>query len=201
MWKNQKKQWSLEEEEYLLEHFGTKSILALQKELQRSAESIKQKYYQLMGQREMSVSGGYLTPSEIAPILGVSRRTINHWIRHQGLKARQFHGPKEKAHVSGYRFFIDPMDLWKFLHDHPGLVNYKLIQRGVLLPEPDWFEAARKAAPTLKPKKNWTKEEDALAYRLWKEGTSLKDIAIRLQRPYQATYQRLTRLKKKQEIM
>lgn len=189
--------WTEEEDEFLLDSFGSANMKHMIRKLSRSEHSIKQRYRDLVGQKDMHVAGGYLTPRQMASSLGVNYRTIHNWIHNFGLPAHQFH--KVDDSKKNYRFFIDPNQFWRWLAKNKERVNFSLVKRGIILPEPDWLEVEIKNAVPLKPPRNWSTEEDEEAWYLYNKGVNYREIARQLGRPELGTQRRLTVIRKRKQ--
>ena len=163
--------------------------------LKRSEEAIRQKYKELTGFKDMNLAGGLFSPPEVASVLGVSPRTVMDWIHRGGLNAKQLHRARKSD--KNHRYFIDPDDLWRWLEKNKHRVNFAHVQRGILLPEPDWLEEEIKRAKAVKRPINWTIEEDELAWFWWQSGVNYREIARRLGRPEKGTQRRLTVIRKR----
>lgn len=191
-----KKNWTTEEKEELLELYGTVSISALMKKLNRSEEAIIQKHYELTGVKDMQVAGGHLSATEVAEAVGVTHRTVVNWIHNFDLPATQRR--KKYGSEKRYRYSIDPTSFWRWATDHRHRIPFHLLKRHVILPEPRWVEKEvekRKSTP-LKANTAWTTQEDETAFFWWQSGMNYREIAKRLGRPEKGTQRRLTAIKK-----
>lgn len=198
--KNNNKIWTPEEDEFLLESFGFTSMKYMKGRLKRSEDSIKQHYRELTGSLDMHLAGGFLSPRQIGPILGVEHSTVINWIHDHGLKSKQFHKSDSNNQEKRYRHFIDPQDLWSWIAQNKNRINFSQIVRGEILPEPDWLEEEIKKAEYKKPPKNWTTAEDEAAWFWWKGGVNYREIAKRLHRPEKGTQSRLTIIRKRKGV-
>lgn len=199
MMQNAKKKWTIEDEEFLLESYGVASMKHLVGRLRRSEEAIQQKYKEITGTKDLNMAGGLLSPRQIAPALGVDHRTIVDWIQHHNLKAKQLNR-RSKYDSRHFRYYVDPIDLWKWIARHKEKINFSHVKQGELLPEPKWLEEEIRKSSYMKRPTSWTKAEDEVAFSWWQSGVNYREIAKRLNRPEKGTQRRLTYLRKKKGV-
>jgi hypothetical protein len=196
------KLWTTEEEDILLESYGSTTVKTLVKRLGKSEDAIKQKMKELTGSYDMHAAGGLFTARQVAPALGVDHRTVCEWIKTMGFPAKQLNR-KTKHSDKNYQYFIDPYEVWRWVSKNKERVRFAHMERGLLLPEPHWLDAEIKkdAKKGLKRPTNWTDEEDELAWFWYKGGVNYREIARRLGRPEKGTQRRLTVIRKKKESL
>lgn len=189
--------WTPEEEEELLESYGTVSMVALEKKFHRSIAAIRLKHAQLTGTADVNLASGTLTASEIATAVGVSHKTVVNWIHHFQLPATQRykqHGSSQRA-----RYSISSVSFWRWASKNKERIPFQLLERHIILPEPPWVEKEVQQSLKEKPFKlnvDWSIQEDETAYFWWMSGMNYRDIAKRLNRPEKGTQRRLTYIKK-----
>jgi hypothetical protein len=196
---NHKKNWTKDQEQFLLESYGCTTLLYISNKIGKSEEAVKLKIQDMTGSYDMHAAGGTLTARQVAMSLGVEHRTLIEWIRNRSFPARQLN--KKTNVYKSYHHFIDPHDVWRWVAKNKERINFAYVQRGILLPEPDWLaeEIKQAVANQIKRPKNWTSEEDELAWYLYKGGVNYREIARRLNRPESGTQRRLTVIRKRKE--
>lgn len=183
-----KRKYSKWEDEYLLEYYGTKTMLELNKRLCRSEASIRCRIIELTGTDNVcSVSGNY-SSSEIATFMGLEKSTINIYIRNGQLKSKKI-GNKN---VINYTFF------WEWMVNNLNKVRVNNIDRYDIEACPDWYkEYVLDNKSTSKTYKNWTKFDENLLWTTYLNEGIIKDVADQLDRNIQSVYNKLHQLKKK----
>lgn len=199
MLKNHKKQWTDEQISFLLDSYGQKPINYLIKKLKKSEDAIKLKMQELTGSYSLLEAGGLFTARQIGPILGVNERSVIEWIHHRELPAKRLREPDTNG-VTGpnLRFYIDPSELWKWIESNKERIPFQHLQRGILLPEPDWLDQEVKKASTVKTKRptNWSTTEKERAWNLYNQGLSPREISEILHRPYKGTQRQISQIRK-----
>jgi hypothetical protein len=195
--KNNKKDWTPEQEEFLLESFGVAGIQFMMDRLGRSAAAIKLKHEELTGHKNTKEAAGTFSAREVASILGVTPRTVIDWIVKNKFPSKQI--LKLRGDTRPADHSIDPHAMWRWVGKNRERVNFAHVKLGVAFPEPDWLaaEVARANQNLLKRPKNWTREEEESAWFWFRAGVPVKDIAKRLQRPFKGTQAKMTRIAKK----
>lgn len=192
--------WTEEEEEYLLDSYGTVPMFKLMKKLKRTEEAIISKMKKLEGYQNVSTYSGLLSTAEVADVLGVSQKTINLWIRTQGLPALRAKATR-KDDVLG-RLLLNPDNVWEWLASNKERVIFTDVKTGVMIPEPQWLldeiESAKQHPPAGRPAM-WTDEEKHQALFWSAQGTNYREIARRLNRPSEGTRVKINKLKRLQE--
>jgi|SRR5579875_1347935 len=193
---NHKKIWTPEQEEFLLESYGSTTMKYMIKVLGKSETAIKQKIKELMGTYDMHAIGGLYSARYVAQALGVEVRTICDWIHRYQFPAKQLNNKKKN-----YQYFIDAYEAWRWVKLHKERVNFAHVKKGILLPEPAWLddEIKKDMAKGIKRPTCWTKEEDESAWFWYKGGMNYREIAKRLGRPEKGTQRRLTLIRKHKE--
>jgi hypothetical protein len=195
--KNSKKDWTPEQEEFLLESYGVAGIQFMMDRLGRTQESIEQKYKELTGSKDVRLAVGTFSAHEVGEILGVSHRTIIDWIYLQGFPGKQL----KKLRNDGKRriYTIDPYEMWRWVGKNRERVNFAHVKLGVALPEPEWLADEIKKAHKniIKRPTTWTKEEEEAAWFWYRSGVPTKEIALKLNRPFKGTQAKMARIAKK----
>ena len=174
--------WTNEEENYLKEQWGTKSVESIAKNLKRTIFSLKVKAVKMHLGPMIRNNTEMLSVSDIVEILGVSRdRITTTWVKH-GLKLKK---KRLTKHVSYY--FITWEDLLEFLKENQSEWDSRLVDDYMLGEEEAWLIEKRKRDSLENPLwyRRWTEEEIIRAEFLFKIGKSYNEIADDLKRSEQ----------------
>lgn len=196
---NEQKKWSTEDDEYLLEMYGTITMHALMKHFGRSKTAIEKRHQKLTGTISSHLAGGLYSPPQIAEAIGVSRRTIVRWIHDYGLYATQktiVHDNKKKA----LRYAIDPKSFWIWVSKNRERIKFEHVQSGAILPEPRWVSEAiqeAKKGDIYKPPTWWTDAEKKKAWELYMLGYDYVHISKHIKRPVEGVREMISNLKVK----
>ncbi|MBK0009953.1 MarR family transcriptional regulator [Bacillus sp. S35] len=188
------RRWTEQEDEYLLKHYGSKSLKHISIQLQRSIPALESRLNRL-GLYGAKAHTGNMTVYELASCLQIDVHTIYKWIQKKELphkitraKTRKFVGVEVSA-------------FWKWAEQNKKLLNFSKIPTNTLLPEPDWVRKQRKYDYYNRPKyekKQWTEEEDVrLWYMFYEEGRTQQEIGQLIGRSRYGVQRRLNRLQKK----
>lgn len=190
--------WTPEQDDVLYEGVGVKTYEKMAETLGRSVEAVKRRIERL-GLEDKHVATGTVSARELALIVGVDPTTvIRRWIPDGlvGVQKKLERGVSKKHRP----YFIYPEDFWKWAEKNKKRINFSKIERGVLIPEPDWFkeEWDKDFYIPNKTRKMWTDEEDDGVWKLYYEvGLPQKEIAEQMQRTQNSVEKRLKRLREK----
>lgn len=174
-----RRSWSIEEENYLIEHWGVDAIEKIAKDMQRSIYSIRVKATRLGLGHMCKANTEQLTVADISYYLGVSHERITETWKNYGLKL------KKKKVTKKYSYYcISIEDLMEFLKTHQDLWNANYLELNIFGIEPDWLTAKRRKDALNPPieYRPWTNDEIKLATDLLKIGYDYELIAERLHR-------------------
>lgn len=197
--KNHKKIWTKEQDDFLLEYYGSATVKWVADRLGKTEHAIRQRLQVIDGSCDTYISSGMLSPRQIAPALGVSHNTIVNWIRYHDFPAKRLHEVKDTE--KRYRYFVDSGLAWKWIKKNKQRINFAHYKYGILLPEPKWLseEITKAKQNIIKRPTNWTKGEDDIAWFWYQGGMGYREIAARLKRPETGTQRRLTTIKKNKQ--
>jgi hypothetical protein len=196
---NSKRSWTPEQDEFLLENYGARPLIHLEKRLGRTRESIHCRYRELEGTKDAAMAGGFLTVGEVADAIHKSRRTVLTWIQKHELKAYQLHKTVKQGDEERKRRFIKPEDFWRWAKKNKEKIPFGLLERNIILPEPSWLEDEIKKAGFSKNRQNWSEEEENTAWFWYEGGISPAEIAERLHRTKSGVQKKLTEIRKRKE--
>lgn len=194
--------WTSEEDDYLLESYGTITIQAIAKHLKRPARGCRQRYYKLTGTYDSLVDLN-LSTSFVADVLGVTKTTINKWIREYDFPSLKFYKQPSDSKTNKCRYnYIKGEDVWKWVRKNPNRVNFSQIKLGVILPEPEWLvEKVNEAKKNMRKRPvAWTQQErDYLLFAYFTLGYSTQEIADHLHRGVSGVCDKLYLIRKELE--
>lgn len=170
--------WTEEDVYFLQKRIGDSSLSAIAKKLNRSETAVSLKLKK-MGLRNTKHATGLLTASELAEALNIDRKTVHNWI--------QFHGLEAISRITCYKrkfVLINVHLFWEWAKQNQEKIDFSIIEKHALPPEPDWVDKARQTntAKKIKTYKRWTIKEIDLLLKWKKEGFSFKEIAEKLDR-------------------
>lgn len=188
--------WNKEKDEILLFMLSEKPITEIAKKLKCTPMQVEYRLRKL-GHGEFSLVSGTMRTKELAKILGVDFTTILRFIREEGLPAVRFfeRGPTDTK----YRFnYIYQHMFWDWADQNRHLLNFKLIKRGMLVPEPDWLdEAVKNETKAKRHQAYWTPEEDRIIWRaFYQEGLTQEAAGLLIGRSQKGVTKRLSYLRK-----
>ncbi|OKL36165.1 hypothetical protein BLL40_12500 [Domibacillus mangrovi] len=183
--------WTEEDVYFLQKRIGGSSLSAIAKKLNRSETAVSLKLKK-MGLRNTKKATGLLTASELAEALNVDRKTVHNWI--------QFHGLEATSRITCYErkfVLVDVHSFWEWAKQNQEKIDFRLIEKHALPPEPEWLDEARKTATEKKIKKykHWTTKEIELLLKWRREGFNFNDIAEKLNRSRVSVERRYARCK------
>lgn len=193
MGKNRK--WTAEEEQYLEEKWGTTSIPALAKHLNRTEDAIIVRAQRLhLG--AFLEAGDYITMNQLMLALKggtVSAYCMTSWVKNRGF-------PVKYKRVGQNRFRIVCLeDFWKWAEKHRDFIDWSRVEKNILGMEPAWVKEKRREHFQRNRQYRttpWTKDEDALLISLLKEQKyGFREISKRLCRTEGAVQRRCNDLK------
>jgi hypothetical protein len=160
--------WTKEEDSYLMDNWGKKSLGSIAKNLNRSESGVKIKVVRL-GLGAFLDAGEYISFNQLSIALGrgtASSYTITSWV-----KNRNF--PLKYKTVNNCRFRVVYLDdFWKWAEQNRTFIDFSKVEENILGAEPSWVKEQRKAdqkkaaAYKLTP---WTHAEDTELKRLLKK--------------------------------
>ena len=196
------RKWSKEEEDFLLDHYGMVPIRNISNRLKRSIKACQTRYYKLTGTHTLNDVA--LSSSYVAEALGVTRVTINKWIRKHNFPSIKFYRMcNDDKHNTVRRTAIVGDQVWKWVYDNKERINFSQVTLGMILPEPDWLLPTVEQAKRYQKRKRasaWTdNEKDYLLYAYFTLEHSTEEISKHLQRGVKGVSEKLNHLRKELE--
>lgn len=184
--------WSKEEIDYLENAWGQVSMPSIASHLGRTVNAVKVKAVRL-GLGAHIHGGVRITFYQLCKAIGKknSYSSIKKtWLEH-GFPVTYQRCVKNKWAM------VDIEDFWKWAENHKTLVDFSLIEKGILGKEPKWVDEARHASFVGRVKATkWTKSEDDMLIALLKQYKySYNDLCIRLNRTEGAIKRRIATLR------
>lgn len=155
-----RKNWSEEDLEYLQDRWGTISIRAIAKNLDRSLNAVKQKAKRI-GLSDASLCYEGITVNQLSYALNISYTILKHWIKVYGFPAR-----KKIFSNTARVWVVTYSDFWKWAEANKQMIDFARVEPNILGEEPAWVTEKRNAdlLKKMRIKKShnhpWTYEED-----------------------------------------
>jgi hypothetical protein len=163
------KHWTKEQKQFLIENVGILSYDAIAKKVGKTPRATRQKKVR-MELGDPKENSDYITIKYLSKIIHSSAKTINKWIKNNGLKATH----RIVAHKQLISR-INIADFWKWAKKNPKKINWNKFEYMNLGAEPDWTKEARKKYK--KVRSTWTTEKENLLESYYKIGLSCKQIS------------------------
>ena len=186
------KKWTREEEEYLLENWGTISVKSIAKKLGRSENAIVVRKNRL-GLGAFLESGEYITWNQLQIALGYGLsgsgyKTIS-WIRNRNFP---IHTKRVKDNVFKVVYLNE---WWKWAEKNKDFLDFSKFEENVLGVEPDWVKEKRKRDVEKNSKyimAPWTAVDDSrLEFLLKKQKYTYRELSIMIRRTEGAIQRRI----------
>lgn len=195
--KNSYKHWTKEDIDYLEHSFGLISNERIAKKLGRTVLAVQKKAESLFATRKKSLFEGYLTTQELGEILGVHKATVARWIREYNFPCKVYKKTSGNS-LNPHVYAINPDDVWKWVENNRDKMNIfaSQIQRGVILPEPDWLIEDIENNVWYGKAKKWTEEMKEQLYKYYYEdGLKLREIAEKMGRTLPAIQKQIRKIR------
>lgn len=187
----QGRNWTKEEEAYLLEKWGTVSVKHMAKKLNRSENAIIVRK-QRLGLGAFLEHGEYVTWNQLHIALGigtVDSYKMTSWVENRGF-------PLHIQRVNKNTFRIVYLDeWWEWAEKNRDLLDFSKFEENMLGEEPEWVKVKRKHDVARKQKyitTPWTKAEDSkLIHLVKKQQYSYSELSAMLRRTNGAIQRRL----------
>lgn len=148
--------WTQEDEAFLDDNYGYKSLDWLCEQLGRTPYAIKNKAVRLgLGRWYNRLE--IVTVNELANALNTQYQTVILWSEKYGLPKRK------KRFIKDYFSFIDIDLFWKWAENHSSMIEWNKVEKNVLGAEPEWVDEMRtskiRSTDLSTKKKKWSKDE------------------------------------------
>ena len=155
-----KYKWTEEDELYLQENWGIKSIPTIAKNLQRTENAVIIRAHRL-GLGSVLMGGDYITLNQLLiAVVGTNSGygyKIKSWVKNRGL-------PVHTKKVNKNSFKVVYLDeFWEWARDNRSFIDFSKMEPLILGEEPEWVAEQRKkdfAAYAIQRKDPWTPLED-----------------------------------------
>jgi hypothetical protein len=129
--------WTDEDEFYLQDNWGSKSVTLISKHLGRPYDVVRRKAVEL-GLLNPTLHYDGITVRLLSMVIGISSSTLKTWIHQFGFPAKQkVFAKKQRVYVVSYE------DFWKWAEDHKHLINFSKLEPLILGKEPEWVKEKR----------------------------------------------------------
>ncbi|MGE7305698.1 hypothetical protein ACQKJG_17910 [Priestia megaterium] len=193
MMTNPPPRWTKEEQTYLEEYWGVKSLKVIATNLNRSVKSVREKAH-LLNLRKPSSGYDGITLRELAKTLNVWFPTIRSWITLFDFPA------KKKVFTCKQRVYVVTLDdFWDWAFYHRDVINFNNFEPLSLGKEPEWVAHQRKISRIqAKSRQPWTAEERNTLLCLVKEHKyTYSELSVILKRSEYAIRTQLTKMNTK----
>lgn len=185
--------WTENEVGYLQDHWGYMAVRSIAVKLNRSNFGIIMKAKRI-GLKGAYQSGDRISAYQASCMLGVDSHTVtDYWILKCGLKAK-----KPIMRLKRKIYLIDFETLLNWLKNNPDKWDSRRVKPLGLGMEYDWLKEKR-ILDSYQPKRRlqkWTTEEISKLKFYCKQGKKIKEIAVLLDRSYNAVERKSYRLRK-----
>lgn len=187
----QARNWTKEEEEYLIEKWGTVSIKQIAKKLNRTENAVVLKK-QRLGLGAFLESGEYVTFNQLHIALGMG--TSSGYKMISWVKNRNFPLHTKRVNKNTYKVvYLD--EWWEWAEKNKDLLDFSKFEENLLGEEPQWTKEKRKHDVAKVQKyitTPWTKAEDSrLIHLVEKHKYSYSELSTMLRRTNGAIQRRL----------
>lgn len=198
---SENKHWSEEEVSYLEEKWGVIPVENIAKKLGRTKNGILLKAHKIGLRDQVIANGEYLTPKNVASVLGVGTRTIYNWMNRGYVKYRRLKvNSVKKYQITIYNFKIfleEHQDKWDARSCDLKFINTCFItsrdKGSCELPE--WLLAkveSDKLKKDMSSRKKWTTKEEMTLKSMVNNGKTYREIATLLNRSFYSVQGKIT---------
>ena len=186
-----RRNWTKQEEEYLIENWGTLSVGTIAKNLNRSENAVIVRKCRL-GLGSFLESGEYITWNQLHIALGIGTADVYKmisWVRNRGF-------PIHTKRVNNNSFKVVYLDeWWVWAEKNRDFLDFSKFEENLLGKEPQWVKEKRRHDVEKKHKyitTPWTKTEDEkLLFLVAKQNYTYDDLSKILRRTNGAIQKRL----------
>ena len=180
--------WSIEDDEHLIEKWGNVSVKNIAKKLKRSVKAVKIRAFRL-GLGEFHSAGDLLLVKDLIEALGYSyvEQNVNKF-KENGCPIRYIKYDKKRYR----KISID--EFWKWCEKNKDVVNFAFFEKNMLGKEPSWVDVKRKIdkANYTNRKVLWTKDQERLLVAKARTGKyTLDQLSLEFNRTEQAVRRKL----------
>lgn len=194
--KNSHKLWTTEEEDYLKEYAGERSISKIARNLGRTVAGVQHRMKKVVGSATENTP--YVTITEISRQLHIKRPILALW---RQLPEDPFPCNKMVIAEKKENSLVDLEDMWNWLYRHPDKWNAYRLEEGALGVEPEWVDAKRRSDFAVKKERmHWTEKEKEQAILFYGLGQTYEEIGKLLGRPWAGVYKKIWEHRKEKMI-
>ena len=171
--------WTSEEEQFLQDHWGSKSVINIAKALNRPYGGVRRKATELkLSEPTLHYDG--ITVRVLMHELKVPYSTANTWIEKYGFPRRK------KIFVKKNKVAVVKFDeFWEWAENHKHLINFAKLEPKALGKEPEWVEEKRQIDRLrFHERRPWTDEDiERLKSLVFQFRYTYPQMSAELQRP------------------
>lgn len=183
--------WTNEEEEYLIENWGAISVKTIAKNLGRSENAVVVRKCRL-GLGAFLANGDYITWNQLNIALGIGNSggyKMISWVRN-----RDFPIHTKKVNNNSFKVvYLD--EWWEWAEKNKDLLDFSKFEKNVLGLEPEWVKEKRKMDTENSNKyikTPWTSVEDSrLEYLIKKQKYTYRELSVMMRRTEGAIQRRI----------
>ena len=175
--KRNKRTWTEEEENKMLEMVGVYNYNTIGIALGRSERAIQHRLL-IIDTEDKTLLTGMMTAAELGRLVKRDKSYITKLIKENGLPATQPNLRFKTTEEKTFRWMIDPDKFWKWAEKNRDHFNFHQIEADSIPPEPSWVEEQRRV-DYQKPvtRKRWTEEDKKRAIELLDQGYTRVEVA------------------------
>ena len=153
------RKWTKAEEEWLRESWGSVSIGAIARKLNRSVSAVKVRA-QRLGLGPWLMGGDYVSLNQLAKAMGMHK--VNSYMDQSWIRNRKLPVHFKVIHKCRFRVvYLD--EFWKWAEKNRAFIDFSKMEPLSLGAEPDWVKVQRRKdsmAFAIQRKDRWTQEDD-----------------------------------------
>jgi hypothetical protein len=183
------KRWTIEEDNFLFENIGQKTIKYIAKKLNKSESAVYTRADKKGYSNTKELTGMY-TANQIAKAFDIDSHVIYKLCNSGRLK----HIKKISCKEARY-YFLKSNDIWNFVKENKYIFNFKRYKKYSILPEPSWLnEYILKENKALNKLKKWENKDIEILKKLFYMNYSNTEIANIINRSYSSIAHKLNSL-------
>lgn len=169
-----RRNWTPEEEQYLLDRYIKQPIKTTARVLNRTEVSVKRKAAQLGINKRMDLFG----IRTFAKYMGVDSSAVLRWVEKFDMPVRNYRFDKHN------HYDVDLEKFWIWAETHKNLINWSKYECGSLALEPEWVRREKRTYNTPMTREKWTESDLQKLRKLLHLKKTYAEIAKEMGRTY-----------------
>lgn len=169
-----RRNWTPEEEQYLLDRYIKQPIKTTARVLNRTEVSVKRKAAQLGINKRMDLFG----IRTFAKYMGVDSSVVLRWVEKFDMPVRNYRFDKHN------HYDIDLEQFWIWAETHKELINWSKYECGSLALEPEWVRREKRMYSVPMTREKWTESDLQKLRKLLRLKKTYAEIAKEMGRTY-----------------